>query len=536
MTHADTLIYHEPFAARFVQVGALTGLDQIGYESASYYPMNSELAHSLVMLPGRSDEIGIFVNLGWLALALLAAWCIGASAGHGWLSLLAACVVVSSPCLVGTQPGQGSNDIAAVALLASAVALLVVGEFATWPTVLAGLGLGLAISTKLTIIVPAATVMVLVTGHLLIVRRSLRLAVWWLAAVVATRSFWFLRDWVISGSPVPWFDIDVGPLNLPARVPGRVDPLVETATDANAWNDMYLPGLRQAFGVAWPAVVPVPVIASVVFLIVGPAVRRIAGAAVLAGVAGYLFTPYSGGLSFVFNIRYLTPVLLTGACLAPAMLPKARVARAVSVAALACVLLATALSANHERVEAWPWECLLPTVLILGGLTAMARELSRVEPRVKRAALVLSAIGLLVGGRIAQSHYVDRRYADAQLNVAERGDEIDALYRYFRLISSARVGVIGTTEVYPLFGIDLSNEVVLLGDDETYEGCRAWRTALSDGEFDYLAVTSFGVALFNRPDALDLTDDAAVHEVLHSRFTTVYRIGGALDPTSCTGT
>ena len=74
MTHADTLIDHEPFAACFVQVGALTGLDQIGYESASYYPMNSELAHSLPMLPGRSDEIGIFVNLAWLALALLAAW------------------------------------------------------------------------------------------------------------------------------------------------------------------------------------------------------------------------------------------------------------------------------------------------------------------------------------------------------------------------------------------------------------------------------------------------------------------------------
>ena len=90
---------------------------------------------------------------------------------------------------------------------------------------------------------------------------------------------------------------------------------------------------------------------------------------------------------------------------------------------------------------------------------------------------MLSAIGLLVGGRIAQSHYVDRRYADAQLNVALRGDEIDADDRYFRLISSARVGVIGTTEVYPLFGIDLSNEVVLLGDDETYEGCRALRPA-----------------------------------------------------------
>src|SRR2546423_1177131 len=41
MTQPDTLWYHAPFAARFLQERSFTGLGHLGYESSRFFPLNS---------------------------------------------------------------------------------------------------------------------------------------------------------------------------------------------------------------------------------------------------------------------------------------------------------------------------------------------------------------------------------------------------------------------------------------------------------------------------------------------------------------
>ncbi|MEA2469969.1 MAG: hypothetical protein QOE38_968, partial [Thermoleophilaceae bacterium] len=79
MTAPDTLWYHMPFAARFVQDGWLTHLHFVEVEPlTAFYPANSELLHAIgIALFDSHDVLSPLVNLAMLALALLAGWCIG---------------------------------------------------------------------------------------------------------------------------------------------------------------------------------------------------------------------------------------------------------------------------------------------------------------------------------------------------------------------------------------------------------------------------------------------------------------------------
>ena len=79
------------------------------------------------MLVTDRDTLSLFLNLGWLALALLAAWCIGRPWGRGPLTVAAAAIVLECHTLVVREPGAAKNDVVAAALLLAAVALLVNG-------------------------------------------------------------------------------------------------------------------------------------------------------------------------------------------------------------------------------------------------------------------------------------------------------------------------------------------------------------------------------------------------------------------------
>ena len=86
MTHADTLWYHMPFSARFAQDGSFARLDGVGYPAAHWFPLNSQLLHTMAFLPFRRDVLSPYLNLGWAVLAVLAAWCIGQRRNVGAIS------------------------------------------------------------------------------------------------------------------------------------------------------------------------------------------------------------------------------------------------------------------------------------------------------------------------------------------------------------------------------------------------------------------------------------------------------------------
>ena len=527
MTHADTLWYHQPFAARFVQEGAFVGLDGLGYSAARWFPFDSQLLHALAILPFHRDVLSPFLNVGWALLALLAAWCIGRRAGAPHVSLVGAAIVLGLPVLAGTQPGQASSDVACAALLLAAVALLLEGGLAPGPLAVAGLAAGLAIGTKVTMAVPVGVLAVGVVAVAL-ARRRPRPALVWAGAVAATGAYWFLRNWVGTGTPLPWFDIEVGPVSMPAEVHEVGTTFASKIGDGGAWRDVYLPGLSRALGRGWPVVLALAVTGGLLAIVRGRRpLERLAGVVVLAGMAGYTITPLTGGFSFVFNLRYLTPVLLVGLALLPRLLP-GDTWRRVALGVGAVLVAVGAAASHHERVPAWPAGVVLPAAVVVllaaGGAALVART---VGPQRTAAAALL--VGLAVGGGWpAQRHYLSRRYVDAGLHM-------DEVHDYFRGVRDARVAVFGTDETLPMFGLDLSNEV-RRGDEPGFEEgpdpCRSWRRELG-GRFDYIVLTRFGFSLYLSPPEDVIASDPAATEVVRQGDSVAYRLDGPLDPAAC---
>src|SRR4051794_3828083 len=128
MDRADSLWYHMPLAAKFVQTGYLGHIyffDPVFL--ASFYPANSEVTHAVPILFFDRDIVSPVMNLGWLAVGLLASYCIGRPYGLGPQALVGGAIALGSQSLVEFQAGEALNDITGVAMLLAAVAILVNG-------------------------------------------------------------------------------------------------------------------------------------------------------------------------------------------------------------------------------------------------------------------------------------------------------------------------------------------------------------------------------------------------------------------------
>ena len=529
MTHPDTLWYHQPFAARFLQRDTFTGLEGLGYAAARWFPFNGQLLHAMAAAPFSRDILSPLINLGWFALALLAAWCIGRPSGTSHLTLLAGAVVLGVPTLAGTQPGQASTDVACAALLLAAFALLKEGRLEPGPAALAGLAAGMAIGTKVTIAVPVA---VLVGGYTLMAlsRRRVATSLAWLLSVGVAGGFWYGRNWVLAGSPLPWFDLTLGPVHLPAGVV-RTEGSLASGIGEHGWRDLYLPGLEQALGRAWPAVLVLGFVGAALALLRGRSgVDRVLGATVLLGAVGYAVTPLTGGLSFAFNLRYLTPALLLGAVIVPTLLPASRAVRHVLLVVLVTVLAVGATSRHTERVSAWPSGTILQAVAACAVLAAVGFGVHLAARRrlpVRLAASVFVVGTVLAGFWVVQDRYLAGRYVEAGLHM-------DDVHAHFRTVSDADVVVFGTDETFPMFGIDLSNRVRrnAEGRVEGADPCVAWRRALAD-RYDYVVLTDFGFSYSPQPDEEVIASDPAATLVVRDGGSVAFRIDGALDPGRC---
>ena len=95
----DSLWYHLPFAAEMAQSHSVTGMHHVDTVFTNwFYPQNSELLHADGMLLTGRDTLSLFLNYGWLAVAFLAAWCIGRPYGRGDLSVVAAAILLEATC------------------------------------------------------------------------------------------------------------------------------------------------------------------------------------------------------------------------------------------------------------------------------------------------------------------------------------------------------------------------------------------------------------------------------------------------------
>ncbi len=580
----DSLWYHMPFAVEMVQTHSVVGMHHTDTVFTNwFYPQNSELLHSVgILLTGR-DTLSLFLNFGWLAVAFLAAYCVGRPYGRGALTAVSAAILLGCHTLVVRDPGAAKNDLAAAALILASIAILVEtwshrersrhlhryaaqqagapsseGGWERWALAAAGLAAGLAAGTRVTALAMAAALMVAVVA---LAPRGRRPAafVWWFLPALAGGAFWYLRNLVVAGNPIPEVE-SLGPISLPhpeRLQQGRPDfSIAHYATDTGVWRHYFAPGLHEAFGALWPLVVAGATAAALLAIFRGrDRIIRWVGATAVFGLVAYLFTPLSAAgaegepIGFGINIRYVIPALLAGIVLAPLdRLFDPRRRRLGLLAALVLVFLLTNRpdEALHDPARVF---AALFVVLLVGAPALLLHARSRggpIAPLAAAAAALLLAVVAI--GYPLQRHYLDNRFANAGAK-EERipGMDLDGAYRWARGIGHARIGLAGTTAGfagYGFYGTDLTNDVVYLGREgprgafNALPTCSAFRAAVDGAELDYLLTAPFLNFLhpgdpIPSPEARWLRAEQAVRPVLREGPVTVWAVRGPLDAAGC---
>jgi hypothetical protein len=565
----DSLWYHLPLAAHIAETGSVTGLL---YTDPLYlnwfYPQVSELLHAGGILLFGNDFLSPLMNMGWLGLALFAGYCIGRPYGTGPVGLAAVAAVMAANLLFSRQPGNANNDVVAIALFLSSVALLL---NVRWPErpgssessassgppsgilLVAGLAAGLALGTKLTVVPP---VLALTVGVIWISGAGYRLraSAEWIGAMVVGGGYWYVRNLIVSGNPFPWQDI--GPIHHAEALQGRHPySIAHYATDTDVWGRYFTPALHERLGDLWPAYLGLAVIAVLLVLRRGGRMERmLAFVAILAAVA-YLLTPLGASgeegtpIGFRLNIRYLAPGLtlaLTLLAIPPRFAGEQRVWRLGTSARLwqlgtlaifAALILVSAGAIGAIDSGRIPGTAVLALAVI--ALPSLLVLLSRrgLAPLPLAGIGVAALIALGVFGRMAQTHYLDERYSSTapdypktEQPAIELNQGLGAAYNWANGTRNLRIALSGTMGAmfqYPLWGGDSSNSVTYIGQHgprgsfDEIPACPEWIGALNDGDFDYVVTTP----TFHQDNPA--ADTAPVQRTWISRAGNVQRVAGA---------
>ena len=436
-------------------------------------------------------------------------------------------MVLGAETMVDFQAGEALNDIAGVVFILACVALLVNGRAArpderiigAGALIFAGAAAGLAAGTKLSFLAPVA----LLTLAVFAVSRGgrIRSTALFAAPMLLAGGYWYLRNLIVVGNPIPYTAF--GPLGLPT--PERAFELRPGFSVAHYWNDFeiwtdwFFPKLAEELGPLWPLVIAGLLVAGFYALRRGtdPLLRALGAVALLTGIA-YLFTPLTAGgeegepIAFEWNIRYLAPAVAIGLAILP-LLPAFSSTprrRSVSLFALGGLALITTLSIVQWATGSQTKGAIATGVFVLAlfGASAWAYQRDLIGPRAKRAGVVgivaVSLLGAVVAGFLAQRHYFEGRYENLspQLRIAEA-------VRWANDASDERIaisGVRGVFNQYTFAGPDLSNHVQWLGiegEDKAFlriPDCETWREEINAGGYTYV------VTLYDPYNPSGLTD------------------------------
>ena len=583
MFGGDTTWYHMPFAARIAQEASTVHLhytDPLRL-AAWFYPQSSELIHAAGIVVFKTDWLSPLINLIWLAIALLAAWCVGRPYKVGPATLVAGAIVLDAGVMIETQPGEGRNDIMGLAFLIAFAAFLINGHqrrapkegavqdtperdaplLDKGPLVLAGVAAGLAASVKLTFLVPVVAIGL---GVIVFSGRGRKLTTAWVLGLSAfvMGGYWYVRAAVkTGGNPIP--STGFGPLHLPRPDQMPLDPRPRFAvshylTEPTIYRRWFFPQLDNAFGPLWPLILIVAV-AAVVFIAVRSRNRilQVIAAAALLTAAVYLFTPLTAAgqegspTGFFTNTRYLVP----GLVLAMTLLPVARPLRAPDSRAWQTLLfLSVVYAITVLTTPRWYPPYIVGTVFLTLalvwtpaalGLLRGRRVVSRTYVAAGAGAVLLLAVVL---GRAQEVQYYNQHYVRTTPFLQDGGPR--KAYTFAHNQHGKRIGIAGSGEIffgqYGFYGANLDNYVQYIGrpgPDGTYRlatTCHEFRRLINAGEYDYLitskATQDSPEAEYWYPVYAWLKTDPALELVVEEPDITpqpdyVFKVKGRLDPT-----
>jgi hypothetical protein len=534
MFGGDTTWYHMPFAAGIAQAHSTIHLhftDPLRL-AAWFYPQSSELIHAAGIVIFKSDWLSPLINLFWIAIALLAAWCVGRPYKVGPATLVAAAIVLDSGVIIETQPGEGRNDIMGLAFLLAFAAFLINGHqrrapaagavqdapergaalLDKGPLVMAGIAAGLAASVKTTFLVP---VVAIALGVIIFSGRGRRWTTTWVMGLplLLVGGYWYLRAAVKSGgNPIPITKF--GPLGLPTPDQMPLDPRPRFAvahylTDPTIYRRWFFPELDNAFGPLWPLILIVAVCAAVyvAWRSRNKILRVIAVASLLTALV-YVFTPLTAAgqegspTGFFTNTRYLVP----GLVLALVMLPIARPLRAPDRRAwLTLLFLSGVYAITVLTTPRWATTYLLGTVFLTLALVWAPAGLSLARGRAGMSRTLVTGIAVgvvllaVVLGRAQQVQYADQHYVNPLPFLGEGGPR--EAYEFAQKQHDRKIGILGSSEIifgqYGFYGNDASNRVEFIGEKGPHgsnrlpTSCSQLRRLIDAGGYEYVIISQY---------------------------------------------
>jgi hypothetical protein len=585
MFGGDTTWYHMPFAARFAQEHSIVHLhftDPLRI-AAWFYPQSSELIHGSAIVLFKTDWLSPLINLIWLAIALLAAWCVGRPYKVGPATLVAAAIVLDAGVMIETQPGEGRNDIMGLAFLIAFAAFLINGHqrrapaagavqdaperdaplLDKGPLAIAGIAAGLAVSVKFTFLVPVVAIAV---GMIVFSGRGRRLTTAWVLGLstFVVGGYWYVRTAIgTGGNPTP--QIGFGPLHLPQPDQMPLDPRPRFAvahylTEPTIYRRWFFPQLDNAFGPLWPLIL-ITAVAAAVYVAVRSRniLLRVIAVAALATAVVYIFTPLTAAgqegspTGFFTNTRYLTP----GLVLAFVLLPIARPLRAPDKRAWQTLLFLTAVYAiTVLTTPRWYPGYIVGTVFLTLALVWAPASLGLLRGRngtsrgvIAAAASVILLLAVVLG-RAQEVQYYDHHYTKTTLFLQEGGPQ--KAYDFARRQHGKRIGIAGSGEIffgqYGYYGANLDNHVQFIGvpgPDGAYRlaaSCPQFRRQINAGEYDYLILSRFTQDSVEAPYWYPIyrwvRSDPALEKIIEEPDISpepdyVFKVKGKLDPAGC---
>lgn len=528
-TNVDTLTFHLPGVARWIEESSIWGIAQFVPDQAhGYYPGTGNVVELAAILPWRSDFAIRLLGIPFLGVAAVAVYgsCRELRAPFS-AALLAALMLVSLPAVTVYVVERPIPDIVTVAGFATGMFFLLRHNRTELGSdlVIAALGLGLAFGSKwygvsatLVVILVWSLARLACHNRLAIVARQAALV---LAVVLAVGGVWLVRNWVQSGNPLFPLTVSIGGLTVFDAPTDTVRDLfghtiADYATDRGAWADFILPAYRDFLALpgALLALAPLGAVALALRERDGRgAILALAAAAAAAAVI-YSVTPASalgpagapGGAGV--NSRYLLPALILAAPLLAICLAKAGRFRHPLEALLVLAIADGVRQATGVSIGALAGCALLFAAGF--GLWTLARR----HPRSWRVVLAGVALAAIPTGYALERRYDDQRYAEDPVL-----GPLSAEYG-----ADQRVGLAGSWELsrlqppLPAFGPRLENEVEYVG---TFEdgmlrplGTRAEFTdALRDRDYDVLVVGNQALPAREALPVLTWARDAGYREI-----------------------
>ncbi len=555
MTGFDSTWYHGPIAAELIRTGETFALHFTSPQFLTwFYPHGSELIHAVTGSAWGGDLPSLVLNLFFLVGCLVASWVVarpwGGSAGP--VSVAGAAAVLGCSFAFTDQFGEARNDLAGTFFLLAGVALLV-NRKATAPgaarfALLVGLAAGLAAGTKLNFI-PAALVLAIAPAVIAVRGERGRALAAGIGGAAISGGFWYLRNLIQSGNPLPWSAGD-GPLGI--TLPGPVQEtggreagsVLDYAFDGEVITGWFLPDLAEGFGPLWPLLVLLALAGIAVALVrpVSPAIRiggLIAAALVLAWLVGPTSAsgPEGEPRGFLSGLRYLVP----GIAISLALLGPLVASRNTRLAWAALALLVAISVSGFLQLASWGRAELVVLALAIISVVAFAalRRADR-RPALPRGAVTLTVgVGILaivgIGYEVA-SRYDLNRYRDPAFTVP-------GLDRAFAWSGGIGEGALATnaTRSYPFRGEGLDRRVdfpgvrTAAGGLLPADGCRSFREIVNQGRYRYLVLSLDREGKVRKyPRELEwVTGDPAARLVFRQAPTAVFELEGRLDPDGC---